>query len=107
MKKSEWVLMDSAKQSWQFVKFVAKISCHIGRGNLRPYEFVTIWRVNAPIESVWSEISVQTTKGWMNLLAPIARPVFSWNHNVVMNWGAKGLASRLGTGVVSESHISH
>lgn len=44
---------------------------------------------------------VQTTKSWMNVLAPIARPVFSWNHDVVMNWGARGLARRLGTNVVS------
>jgi len=27
---------------------------------------------------------VQTTKAWMNLVAPIARPLFSWNHDVVM-----------------------
>ena len=28
----------------------------------------------------------------MNLIAPIARPFFSWNHNVVMGWGGEGLA---------------
>jgi len=38
---------------------------------------------------------VETTKWWMNLLAPIARPLFEWNHNVVMRWGAKGLSERL------------
>ena len=32
----------------------------------------------------------------MNLLAPVARPLFKWNHDVVMNWGAEGLAKRLG-----------
>jgi uncharacterized protein YndB with AHSA1/START domain len=150
------------------------------------YEFVTIWRIKAPIESVWNEIyhstewplwwkgvesvvevrkgdekdvgsiyrytwksklpyrlsfemqtvrveppvllegiakgeldgrglwqlssegsetiarydwKVQTTKRWMNLLAPVARPVFRWNHNAVMSWGAKGLAERLGVSV--------
>jgi hypothetical protein len=41
--------------------------------------------------------NVETTKRWMNLLAPIARPLFDWNHNVVMSWGAQGLAKRLGT----------
>ena len=46
--------------------------------------------------------SVETTKRWMNLLAPIARPLFEWNHNVVMSWGAKGLAERLGARVVEE-----
>jgi hypothetical protein len=45
---------------------------------------------------------VETTKSWMNLLAPIARPLFEWNHNVVMSWGAKGLEQRLGTRVVAE-----
>jgi hypothetical protein len=35
----------------------------------------------------------------MNLLAPIARPLFKWNHNVVMSWGAKGLEERLGATV--------
>jgi len=38
---------------------------------------------------------VETTKDWMNLIAPIARPVFSWNHNVIMDWGEAGLRKRL------------
>jgi uncharacterized protein YndB with AHSA1/START domain len=156
---------------------------------MKTYNFVTIWRVNAPIESVWNEIyhskewpawwkgvesvseirngdengvgsvhrytwksklpyrlsfdmqtvriepplllegiavgelqgrglwqlttesndtivrydwSVETTKRWMNLLSPIARPLFEWNHDVVMSWGAKGLAKRLGARVVEQ-----
>jgi hypothetical protein len=32
----------------------------------------------------------------MNLLAPLARPLFEHNHNVVMRWGGEGLARRLG-----------
>jgi len=39
---------------------------------------------------------VRTTARWMNLLAPIARPVFAWNHDVVMLQGAEGLARWLG-----------
>ena len=39
---------------------------------------------------------VVTTKAWMNLLAPVARPFFSWNHDVVMGWGGEGLAKQLG-----------
>lgn len=35
--------------------------------------------------------NVRTTKSWMNLLAPIARPVFRWNHDAVMRWGEIGL----------------
>jgi hypothetical protein len=157
---------------------------------MKTYDFVTIWRVRAPIESVWNEIyqshdwptwwkgvekvvevhkgdeggvgsihrytwksklpyrlsfdmktvriepprllegiafgelqgrglwqlstqanetivrydwNVITTKQWMNLLAPIARPLFEWNHHVVMNWGAEGLEKRLGATVVAQS----
>lgn len=156
---------------------------------MKGYEFVTIWRVSAPIETVWNEIyhseewptwwkgvesvvevregdklgvgsvrsytwksklpyrltfemetvrvappvllegmasgeldgrglwqlssegsetiarydwTVETTKRWMNLLAPVARPIFKWNHNVVMSWGAQGLAKRLGVSVVEQ-----
>lgn len=43
---------------------------------------------------------VRTTKRWMNLLTPVARPVFKWNHDVVMNWGAEGLAKRLGVRLI-------
>ncbi len=38
---------------------------------------------------------VSTTKWWMKFLAPIARPIFSWNHSVSMSWGREGLARRL------------
>jgi hypothetical protein len=31
----------------------------------------------------------------MNRLAPLARPLFAWNHDVVMRQGAAGLARLL------------
>jgi uncharacterized protein YndB with AHSA1/START domain len=40
--------------------------------------------------------NVRTTAPWMNLLAPLARPVFKWNHDVVMRWGGEGIADLLG-----------
>jgi len=43
--------------------------------------------------------SVRTTKPWMNALAPVARPFFAWNHDVLMKAGARGLARKLGTEV--------
>ena len=49
------------------------------------------------ITTVRYDWKVETTKAWMNLLAPIARPFFSWNHDVVMGWGGEGLARELGT----------
>jgi hypothetical protein len=39
---------------------------------------------------------VQTTKPWMNALGPLARPVFAWNHDLVMRQGGRGLAAKLG-----------
>lgn len=39
---------------------------------------------------------VKTTKAWMNLLAPVARPFFRWNHDTIMRWGEEGLRKRLG-----------
>jgi uncharacterized protein YndB with AHSA1/START domain len=55
------------------------------------------WRLtqDAGVTTVRYDWNVSTTKPWMNLLAPLARPVFKWNHDVVMGWGAEGLAKRL------------
>lgn len=38
---------------------------------------------------------VSTTKKWMNLLAPVAKPIFTWNHDKVMAGGYEGLKARL------------
>ncbi len=59
------------------------------------------WRLfeqdgEVPVTAVIYEWSVSTTKPWMNLLAPIARPVFAWNHDWVMRNGGDGLAALLG-----------
>jgi carbon monoxide dehydrogenase subunit G len=40
--------------------------------------------------------AVRTTKRWMNAVAPVARPVFAWNHHAVMKNGGAGLANELG-----------
>jgi hypothetical protein len=47
------------------------------------------------VTAVTYEWNVRTTRAWMNLLAPLARPVFAYNHDVVMRWGGEGLARRL------------
>ena len=39
---------------------------------------------------------VSPTKLWMRALAPLLRPVFAWNHRILMGWGAQGLAPKLG-----------
>jgi hypothetical protein len=56
------------------------------------------WRLieEGGITAVLYEWNVATTKRWMNLIAPIARPVFEWNHDWVMSRGAEGIANLLG-----------
>jgi uncharacterized protein YndB with AHSA1/START domain len=44
---------------------------------------------------------VRTTRRWMNLLAPVARPAFSWNHDQLMREGGQSLAHRLGADLAS------
>jgi uncharacterized protein YndB with AHSA1/START domain len=45
---------------------------------------------------------VRTTTRWMNRLAPLMRPAFAWNHDVVMGWGAEGLGRLLCTRVLAD-----
>jgi uncharacterized protein YndB with AHSA1/START domain len=39
--------------------------------------------------------NVRTTRTWMNLIAPLARRFFAWNHDRVMRAGEKGLSRLL------------
>jgi uncharacterized protein YndB with AHSA1/START domain len=61
-----------------------------------------LWHLTAEsptVTHVRYDWHVETTKAWMNLMAPLARPLFDWNHDVIMRWGAEGLARRLGVKV--------
>jgi uncharacterized protein YndB with AHSA1/START domain len=60
-------------------------------------EGVGTWRLYAGEGvAVVYDWRVHTTKRWMNMFGPLARPAFSWNHDVVMRQGGKGLAAELG-----------
>jgi uncharacterized protein YndB with AHSA1/START domain len=50
------------------------------------------------------EWSVRTKRGWMNLLAPLARPFFKWNHDYVMQEGGVALAQLLDARLVGIEH---
>ena len=54
------------------------------------------WRLSEEdgVTTVRYEWDVATTKSWMNLVAPLLRPAFQWNHDVVMRHGGEGLARR-------------
>lgn len=41
---------------------------------------------------------------WMTLVAPVARPLFKWNHDYVMRQGGEGLARLLNARLVSQAH---
>jgi Polyketide cyclase / dehydrase and lipid transport len=44
---------------------------------------------------------VRTTRSWMNLLAPLARPIFAWNSRGVMLQAGEGLAGFLDVPLVA------
>jgi uncharacterized protein YndB with AHSA1/START domain len=47
------------------------------------------------------EWNVRTNKLWMNLLGPLLRPAFAWNHATVMRRGGQDLARHLSARLVS------
>lgn len=55
------------------------------------------WRLSnsAGVTHVEYDWCVVTNKSWMRWLAPIARPIFEWNHDAVMEWGRQGLLHRV------------
>jgi uncharacterized protein YndB with AHSA1/START domain len=57
-----------------------------------------LWRLSSAgaVTVVRYDWTVDVTKPWMALLAPLLAPVFKWNHDAVMRAGGEGLAKRLG-----------
>lgn len=55
------------------------------------------WELNSEngITTLQYEWKVNTNKKWMIRLAPLLKPLFKWNHNVVMRRGAIGMAKKL------------
>ena len=49
------------------------------------------------------EWDVRTSRAWMNRAAPVARPLFAWNHDAVMRQGGEGLARLLGAPLLARS----
>lgn len=69
------------------------------RGDL---EGVGVWHLQ-PVDGATRarfDWAVTTTRTWMNLLAPLARPLFTWNHHAVMRAGGEALARRLGARLI-------
>jgi hypothetical protein len=58
----------------------------VGRWTLSPEDGGTLVRYD------WD---VRTTRWWLKLTAPVARPVFTWDHDALMREAAESLARRL------------
>ena len=60
------------------------------------------WGLSADgdVTTVRYDWNVCTTKRWVDLLAPVARPAFDRNHAIIMRAGGEGLAARLGVELV-------
>jgi hypothetical protein len=69
---------------------------------------VGLWQLSedGPVTTVRYDWNVETTKAWMNLLAPLLRPVFSWNHNVSMRECSEGMARHLSARLIETSHVT-
>ena len=68
-----------------------------------------LWTLTAEDENttlVRYDWKVKTTKPWMNFIAPLAKPFFQWNHNVIMNWGGEGLAKKLNCRLLESKETS-
>jgi hypothetical protein len=50
---------------------------------------------DAGLTTVRYEWHVRPTRLWMNLLAPLAKPLFRWNHDAIMHAGGIGLTRHL------------
>lgn len=64
-------------------------------------EGVGAWHFKAEGDTihVTCEWNVHTNLGWMNAFAFMLKPVFKFNHSLVMKWGAQSLAKKLNTEV--------
>ena len=65
------------------------------------YSFTTVWRVRTPREAVWEAIHQAEPLAGMvagrrkRRGGQAARPIFCWNHDLLMRRGESGLKRRL------------
>lgn len=84
------------------VEAPALIEGSVGGGALRGRGRCRLLKLPEGGTAVLFELEVETTKRWMNTLAPAARRVFVWNHDVLMRQGGEGIARRLGAPLLAQ-----
>ncbi|MFP5332417.1 MAG: hypothetical protein ACLGHX_08685 [Acidimicrobiia bacterium] len=67
------------------------------------FEYASLETGGALLRFSWL---VQTSRRWMNLVGPLARPVFTWNHDLLMTDFARGLARASGGKLSSIAHVT-
>jgi uncharacterized protein YndB with AHSA1/START domain len=62
-----------------------------------------VWRLQEDrgVTVVTYDWRVDTIVPWMNFVAPVARPIFRWNHDWVMARGGEGVARRIGARLIA------
>jgi hypothetical protein len=98
----EWRARIPYTVRFEMVSTVVERPFRLGGDASGELEGTGLWRFfeEAGTTAVVYEWDVRTTKPWMNLLAPIAKPIFRSNHDWVMRNGGEGLARRLGARLV-------
>ena len=92
------------------LRFATRVTCvepmariaGMVEGGLEGQGCCRLWRENG-LTRVRHDWQVRTTPPWMNLLAPLARPLFRWNHDALMRAGGHGLARQLQAGGAAAS----
>jgi Polyketide cyclase / dehydrase and lipid transport len=66
-------------------------------------EGVGVWSLEEKdgITFVQYNWNVITNKAWMNWFSFLLKPLFKYNHDVVMRWGAEGLAKKLNAELIA------
>lgn len=75
----------------------------VARGDVRG---TGCWRLSEArgVTQVQYEWRVRPVRRWMALVAPVAGPLFAWNHHAVMRDGALGLARWLDVPLLAIEH---
>jgi hypothetical protein len=85
-------IIDSERwpQWWKYVQIIEAVAMGELNGTGR-------WQLSqeGSVTTVRCDWNVSPSKSWMNLLSPVARPIFAWNHGVLMNEGGRSLARLL------------
>jgi hypothetical protein len=102
---------------WRFefrTRLPYRMRFHVGLASEEPFRRVAT-RVSGGVEGTgaWGvqaipggtlvrfDWVITPQRRWMQVLSPIARPVFSWNHRALMVEGGEALARRLGVALLA------